>query len=188
LIGDKGDDKLTGGIGIDTAQYSSTWGNYKTSLANKVFTITDNRNNGDGSDSLTGIERLKFTDKSIAIDLDGIAGITAKVIAAVLGTSSVKNPTYVGIGLSYADKGMSYSELGAFALSAVGATTNDAIVTTLFRNVVGFIPSAADKAPFINMLENGTKPGDLVVLAADSSFIAVQLAGILNNGLEFIPT
>jgi serralysin len=187
LIGDKGDDQLNGGNGIDTAQYSSTWGNYKTSILNNIFSITDKRSNSDGSDSLSGVERLKFTDKSIAIDLDGNAGITAKVIGAVLGTSSVKNPTYVGIGLSYTDKGMSYSDLGAFALSAVGATTNDAIVTTLFRNVVGFIPSAADKAPFINMLENGTKPGDLVVLAADSSFLAVQLAGVLNNGLEFIP-
>ena len=187
LIGDKGDDQLNGGNGIDTAQYSSTWGNYKTSSLNNVFSVTDKRSNGDGSDSLTSVERLKFTDKSIAIDLDGNAGITAKVIGAVLGTSSVKNPTYVGIGLSYMDKGMSYSDLGAFALSAVGATTNDVIVTTLFRNVVGFIPSAADKAPFINMLENGTKPGDLVVLAADSSFISVQLAGVLNNGLEYVP-
>jgi serralysin len=188
LIGDKGDDQLNGGNGIDTAQYSSTWSNFKTSILNNIFSVSDKRINGDGSDSLTGVERLKFTDKSIAIDLDGNAGITAKVIGAVLGTSSVKNPTYVGIGLSYTDKGMSYSDLGAFALSAVGATTNDAIVTTLFRNVVGFIPSAAEKAPFINMLENGTKPGDLVVLAADSSLLAVQLAGVLNNGLEFIPT
>ena len=189
LIGDQGDDQLNGGIGIDTAQFSSTWGNYKTSLINKAFSITDKRNGSDGTDSLTGIERLKFTDKSIAIDLDGNAGITAKVIGAVLGSSSVKNPAYVGIGLSYTDKGMSYSDLGALALSAVGATTNDAIVTTLWRNVVGFNPSTTDKAPFIKMLADGMKAGDLVVLAADTALNTtnIGLVGLIQTGIEYTP-
>jgi len=189
LIGDQGDDQLNGGTGIDTAQFSSTWGNYKTALINKAFSVTDKRSGSDGTDSLTGIERLKFTDKTIAIDLDGNAGITAKVIGAVLGSSSVKNPTYVGIGLSYTDKGMSYSDLGALALSAVGATTNDAIVTTLWRNVVGFNPSAAEKAPFIKMLADGMKAGDLVVLAADTALNTtnIGLVGLIQTGIEYTP-
>lgn len=189
LVGDQGDDQLNGGTGIDTAQFNSTWNNYKTSLANKVFSVTDKRSTSDGTDSLTGIERLKFTDKSIAIDLDENAGITVKVIGAVLGSSSVKNPTYVGIGLSYTDKGMSYSDLGALALSAVGATTNDAIVTTLWRNVVGFNPSTADKAPFVKMLADGMKAGDLVVLAADTSLNTtnIGLVGLIQTGIEYTP-
>ena len=189
LIGDQGDDQLNGGTGIDIVQFSSTWGNYKTSLANKVFSVTDKRSGSDGSDSLTGVERLKFTDKSIAIDLDGNAGITAKVIGAVLGSSSVKNPTYVGIGLSYTDKGMSYSDLGALALSAVGATTNDSIVSTLWRNVVGFNPSTTDKAPFVKMLADGMKAGDLVVLAADTALNTtnIGLVGLIQTGIEYTP-
>jgi hypothetical protein len=132
---------------------------------------------------------LKFTDKSIAIDLDGNAGITAKVIGAVLGSSSVKNPTYVGIGLSYSDKGMSYSDLGALALSAVGVTTNDAIVTTIWLNVIGSPASALDKAPFIKMLADGMKAGDLVALAADTSFNTtnINLVGLSQSGIEYLP-
>jgi serralysin len=189
LIGDQGDDQLNGGTGIDTAQFSSTWANYKTLSSNKVFTAVDQRSGKDGTDSLTGVERLKFTDKSIAIDLDGNAGITAKVIGAVLGSSSVKNPTYVGIGLSYTDKGMSYSDLGALALSAVGVNSNDAIVTTLWRNVVGFNPSTADKAPFVKMLADGMKAGDLVVLAADTAFNTsnIGLVGLVQTGIEYTP-
>lgn len=187
LIGGQGDDQLNGGTGIDTAQFSSSWVNYKTSLTDKVFSVTDKRSGSDGTDSLIGVERLKFTDKNIAIDLDGNAGITAKVIGAVLGSISVKNPIYVGIGLSYTDKGMSYSELGALALSAVGATTNDAIVTTLWRNVVGFNPSTADKAPFVKMLDDGMKAGDLVVLAADTSLNTtnIGLVGLIQTGIEY---
>jgi hypothetical protein len=156
-------------------------------MTNNIFIVTDQKSGNDGTDSLTGIERLKFTDKSIAIDLDGNAGITAKVIGAVLGSSSVKNPTYVGIGLSYTDKGMSYSALGALALSAVGATTNDAIVTTLWRNVVGFNPSTADKAPFVKMLADGMKAGDLVVLAADTALNTtnIGLVGLIQTGIEY---
>jgi hypothetical protein len=189
LFGGIGNDTIEGGDGIDTAQFSSSWNDYKTSLANKVFSVTDKRSSSDGTDSLTGIERLKFTDKSIAIDLDGNAGITAKVIGAVLGSSSVKNPTYVGIGLSYSDKGMSYSDLGALALSAVGVTTNDAIVTTIWRNVVGFNPSAAEKAPFVKMLADGMKAGDLVALAADTAFNTsnINLVGLAQTGIEYIP-
>jgi Ca2+-binding RTX toxin-like protein len=187
LNGGQGDDQINGGSDIDTAQLSSTWENYKTSMSNKIFTVTDKRSNSDGTDSFTGVERLKFTDKSIAIDLEGNAGITAKVIGAVLGSSSVKNPTYVGIGLSYTDKGMSYSDLGALALSAIGANTNDAIVTTLWRNVVGFNPSTADKAPFIKMLADGMKAGDLVVLAADTflNTTNIGLVGLIQTGIEY---
>jgi Ca2+-binding RTX toxin-like protein len=187
LNGGQGTDQLNGGTGIDTAQFNGAWGNYKTSMTNNIFIVTDQKSGNDGTDSLTGIERLKFTDKSIAIDLDGNAGITAKVIGAVLGSSSVKNPTYVGIGLSYTDKGMSYSALGALALSAVGATTNDAIVTTLWRNVVGFNPSTADKAPFVKMLADGMKAGDLVVLAADTALNTtnIGLVGLIQTGIEY---
>ena len=107
-----------------------------------------------------------------------------------MGKDAVKSSSIFGIGLSYADKGMTYSELGALALNAVGATTNDAIVSTLWRNVLGFNASAADKAPFVKMLTDGMKPGDLVVLAADTSFNTnnIGLVGLIQTGIEYTTT
>ena len=147
--------------------------------------ITQTR--GSSSAGFESIERFKFSDASLAFDEKGNAGIAAKVIGAVLGKNAVKNPTYVGIGLNYLDAGTSYSDLGLIALNAIGAKTNDAIVSTLWLNVVGVMASTADKAPFISMLENGMKPGDLVVLAAETSLLTVQLVGVFSNGLEYIP-
>ena len=189
FIGGSGDDQLNGGTGIDTAQFSGDQGNYTTSSAKGVFTVSDKRTNSDGLDILSAIERIKYSDKYFAIDLDSNAGITAKVIGAVLGKDAVKNPTIVGLGLSYADKGMSYSDLGALALSAVGARTNDAIVSTLWRNVVGFEASPETKAPFIKMLQDGLKPGDFVVMAADHilNTTNIGLVGLVQTGIEFIP-
>ena len=186
LRGNGGDDTIDGQEGIDTAVYGGRAAQATVQKNGAGLLVSGAY---DGSDVLLNIERLQFADKSIAMDLDGNAGVTAKVLGAVLGPSSVKNPTFVGIGLGYTDQGMSYSDLGALALSAVGATTHDAVVTTLWRNVVGSGPTEAEKAPFIAMLANGTKPGDLVVLAADTGLNTanIGLVGLAQTGLEFIP-
>lgn len=112
LLGGSGDDQLNGGTGIDTAQFTGARGSYITSSNKTTFTVSDKTTNNDGSDLLTGVERLKFSDKTVAIDLDGNAGITAKIIGAVFGKAALTNPTYVGIGLSYLDRNVSYSDLG----------------------------------------------------------------------------
>ena len=187
LVGGLGDDQLNGGIGIDTAEFAGSYANYSTSSSKSAFVVIDKRSNADGMDVLTNVERLKFSDKSVAIDLDGHAGIVVKVIGAVLGKDAVKNPGLVGIGLSYLDNELSYSDLGLLALNAVGATSNDAIVSKLWFNLVGSTASASDKAPYIKMLADGMKPGDLVVMAADLSLNTnnIGLVGLTQTGVEF---
>jgi serralysin len=187
MVGGQGDDQLLGGTGIDTAQYSGTYANYNFTSTINTFSVKDKRNASDGIDILTSVERLKFSDKSVAIDLDGNAGVVAKVIGAVLGSEAIKLPNVVGIGLRYVDNGMSYADLGLTALNALGAITPDAIVTSLWRNVVGFTPSATDKAPYLKMLAEGTKPGDLVVLAGDFYLNTnkIGLIGLSQTGIEF---
>ena len=187
LRGNRGDDILDGNTGIDTAVFSGSRASYELTIGTKIQVV--DKSGLEGTDNLTKIERLQFTDKSVAIDLDGNAGSTAKIIGAVLGNSALKNPTYVGIGLSFLDKGMSYSDLGALALNAVGVTTNDAIVSTLWLNVIGSPASALDKAPFIKMLADGMKAGDLVALASDTAFNTtnINLVGLAQTGIEYIP-
>lgn len=126
-------------------------------------------------------------DKRVALDLGGNAGIAAKIIGAVLGKEAVKNPTYVGIGLAYLDKGMSATELGALALNAVGATTHETVVTTLWKNVIGFSPSPDQMLPYIKILEDGMGPGDLAVLASETSYNStnIDIVGLAMNGLEY---
>jgi len=188
ISGGGGNDTINGGSGIDTAIFTGITKGYKISIGSLSVQITADTTT-DGIDTLSNIERLTFSDKSIAIDLNGNAGSTAKVIGAVLGKSQVQNPTYVGLGLSYLDKGMSYSDLGALALSAIGATTNDSVVSTLWKNVIGTEATTAIKAPYIKMLTDGMKVGDLVVLAADTSFNTanINIIGLAQTGIEYIP-
>lgn len=178
--------RIDGGLGLDNSSYSLPSSNYQ--LLNNSDGSRSVLGNGI-SDTLFNIERLKFIDKSIAIDINGNAGTTAKILGAVFGKTAVTNKHYVGIGLDLLDKGMSYETLAGLALSVAKASTNDEVVTTLWTNVVGSAPSAADKAPFIKMLEDGMTPGALAHLAADTSINAVNinLVGLTQTGLEYTP-
>ena len=137
----------------------------------------------------SNVERLVFSDAYLAIDLDGHAGAAVKILSTVFGKQSLTNKNYVGIGLHFLDNGWSFDNLAALALDAAGAKTNDQIVSLLFLNVVGSLPSSAEKAPFVSLLENGMTSGVLVQLAADSSLMNLKqlLVGIAQIGIEYIP-
>lgn len=69
IEGGGGNDAINGGTGIDTAVYSGTAASYTLSLSlNSTTTITDRTANRDGTDTLTNVERLQFTDTMLALD------------------------------------------------------------------------------------------------------------------------
>jgi hypothetical protein len=178
---------IDGGRGVDTSVYSGNSKEYQV-VPNSSGTWSVIQA-GSIADLLTNVERLKFTDKSIALDTNGNAGTTAKILGAVFGKESLSNKNYVGIGLYFLDSGWTYDNLAELALDAAGAKTNDQIVSLLWTNVIGTKPTAADKAPFISLLENGMTAGALAHLAADSSFNVtnINLVGLAQGGIAFIP-
>ena len=186
--GQPGTDLIDGGLGTDTVVFSGPLRQYTVNKSGNRYIVSE-PTGSDDTDYLTNIERLKFSDKSIAIDLDGNAGTTAKILGAVFGKESVSNKSYVGIGLSFLDAGWTYDNLAGLALDAAGAKTNDQIVSLLWTNVIGSKPTAADKQPFIALLENGMSSGALAHLAADTSLNAtnINLVGLTQTGIEYIP-
>jgi hypothetical protein len=196
MFGNDGNDKVIakdavtnnfyGGAGLNNIVYPKASTEYAiTYKSATVLNVLPSK--ATTADYLQNVQRLNFTDKSIAYDTTANAGTVAKVLGAVFGKTAVTNKTFVGIGLSYVDKGMSYSDLATLALNAAGSTTPDQIVTTLWTNVIGSAPSATDKAPYIQMLASGTKVGDLAVLAADTSFNTtnINLTGLAQTGIEY---
>ena len=186
--GQPGTDLIDGGLGTDTVVYSGPLEQYTVNKSGSRYIVSE-PTGSDGTDYLTNIERLKFKDKFIAIDLDGNAGTTAKILGAVFGKDAVNNKNYVGIGLNFLDTGWTYDNLAGLALDAAGAKTNDQIVSLLWTNVIGTKPTAADKQPFIALLDNGMSAGALAHLAADTSFNTtnINLVGLAQTGIEYIP-
>jgi hypothetical protein len=140
-------------------------------------------------DYLVDIDRVLFKDTSMALDITGNAGATAKILGAVFGKDSLSNKQYVGIGLSLLDAGMSKNTLSSLAVDAANLKTNDQIVSTLWKNVIGTTASTADKAPYVKLLDDGMTPGTLAWLAADTTFnkVNINLVGLAQTGIEYIP-
>ncbi len=76
FYGGTGNDTLTGGGGADTAYFSGNYGQYRVTRSKDMVLVTG----PDGSDSLTGIEKLEFAD--------GTAVDTAKLVDT-MATASV---------------------------------------------------------------------------------------------------
>ncbi|MBE2202671.1 MAG: hypothetical protein IAE79_28930 [Anaerolinea sp.] len=190
LLGYAGDDTVDGGSGIDTAVYRGNLANYTLTKGAGGYTVRDNSVT-DGTDTLTNVERLQFANAKLAIDLEGNAGTTAKILAAVFGAPSVANKEYVGIGLNLLDGGMSYENLMQLAINVkLGANaTNTEVVNLLYTNLVGTPPGVADLAYFRDMLDQGVfTQASLGVIAAETSLNQgnVDLVGLSLTGIEFI--
>lgn len=179
---------IDGGPGINTAVYLSYYADYNFAVDSKHVLTVSTTVTAEGPDELHNVQRLQFKDKQIAFDLHDNAGITVKILGAVFGKDALLNKNYVGIGLHFLDQGITYDQLAGLALEAAGAKTYDQIVSLLWKNVMGNLPSATDKAPFITLLENGMTPGALGHLAADTSINCnnVNLVGLIQTGIEYI--
>ena len=186
LTGNAGNDSIDGSTGIDTAIYGNSLSEFILTKGTDSWAITKS----DESDSLVNIERLQFTDTNVALDLDGNAGKTAKLLGAILGAEGVSNKVYVGAGLYFLDGGMTYEELMQAALDVVlGANASSlSVVDLIWTNIVG-PPTPADNLPqYSALIDNGTyTAAELAVAAADHSLNTtnIDLVGLSQTGLEY---
>lgn len=193
LTGFEGDDVLNGKEDIDTVNYRSYFADYdRNRHADGTWTIKHDNGRSDGTDTLSNIERINFADISLALDLDGNAGLTAKTLGAVFGKESLSNKTFAGIGLSLLDSGMSYEALMQLAIHAAlgdNATSHRAVVDLLYENVVGFAPTVADAAHFVGLLDSGVHSiASIGIMAADTPLneANIDLVGLSQTGLEYL--
>jgi hypothetical protein len=189
LTGGGGIDTLDGGAGIDTSAYTATRSSYTLTLG-ATTTVQDKRTAGlsDGTDSLKNIERLKFSDVSLALDLNGHAGQAVKLLGTVFGAATVANKQFVGVALSLLDNGMSYEHLATAALGVAGKTSNADVAALLWTNLFGAAPTDAQLASVVAIFDGGMSQGALTVLVADLGQTAnnINLVGLSQTGIEFI--
>ena len=190
LAGSSGNDNIDGLSGIDTVVYNDAYAQYMVSLNDPVVMVSDSLGNT-GIDTLTRVERLEFSDQSLALDLNGNAGKVARILGAVFGKNAVANVFYTGIGLQLLDDGMSYEELMQLALDTkLGTGFSDADEVRLFyRNLAGSQPSQADLDYWTGIIASGQyTQASLGILVAELELNAtnINLAGLEKTGLIFL--
>ncbi len=203
LLGAAGNDRLDGGEGIDSAYLSAARSAAVVSQAADGWTVSSPN---EGLDTLVQIERLRFSDIGLALDIDqggvagaGHAGEAAKAINALLGKAYVADRGIVGFVLDVLDQGMSYAELitlgvtnplfAQLAGAGNGPVSATQFVRHVYLNVVGTPADAASLAFYAGILNRGEMTqSELGLLAAETPInaVTVELAGLALNGLEFL--
>jgi len=96
MVGTDGADKMQltganiaidGGAGLDTLVVGGPRANYTLSKAAYGVVLNDNAGNG-GHDTLLNVERVQFSDSSVALDVDGSAGQLFRLYQAAFGRAA----------------------------------------------------------------------------------------------------
>ncbi len=183
-------DLLTGGAGTDTAVFSNARAAYTITKTATGWTVSSAT---DGTDTLTSIERLKFSDKTIALDTSGNAGQVYRVYQAAFD----RKPDLGGLGdwIYGMDKGMSLTDLASGFIASPefksfygqNPTTAE-LVNRLYQNV---LHRAAEKAGFdywVNQLDSGLQSKSQVLAGfSESPENQVQVIGVIQNGIDYTP-
>jgi subtilisin-like proprotein convertase family protein len=196
LEGGLGRDTLTGGAGIDTAVYEVRRAGVTLTRSTALDPTYMVRLSADDQDTLLSVERIRFADLSLALDLGGNAGITARMIGALFGPGRLGDEAFVGRWLARVDEGL--DARGAIAsalaspdfLSLAGSRSNTAFVNLVYKNVVGYAPDAAALSLFVGMLDRGEHTQvTLAELACNLDLTAarIDLTGLAATGLEYLP-
>jgi methionine-rich copper-binding protein CopC len=196
LAGGGGHDTLDGGDGVDTAVFDGNFSNFGLTKNSGGFSVVDVKGS-EGTDTLTSIERLHFSDKNIAFDLgDTQSAWKAVLVLGTLAPAAIKAPSTVGLFIDYFDAGHSPKELFQIALDAglvtsiAGSSSNEALVSMIYRNFTG---AEADKGTvdiLVSYLDGRNASYSQVdFLTGVSSFPINQehigLVGLQQNGIEY---
>jgi hypothetical protein len=176
---------IDGGAGIDTVVFGGTEASYGISHPSSGYLVW--------STELVKVERLQFAETKLALDMNGHAGTAVELIAALFGPSAVGVKGFVGAVLGLLDGGMGEEQLANLAIHTplfqqmAGSSSNTDFVRLVVHNLLGADPSQQLLNTLVGVLDNGTlTQASFAVIAADSSFNAVHLVGVMQNGVEFV--
>lgn len=185
--GGTGNDTLDGGAGLDTAVYSTRHGAYSLAAAGSGWSV----GGPDGSDSLTGIERLQFQDAHLGFDVDANAGQVYRLYKAAF----ARTPDLGGLGgwITSMDSGLTLEQVAnSFIASAEfqslygASSSNGQFITALYLNVMGRAPDAGGYSHWVTQLTSGVQTRAQVLVAFSESIENKSATAALSaNGILY---
>ena len=194
LFGITGNETIDGSAGTDILYLHDNRADFSVVKTTVGFTVTSLNS---GTDSLMNIERLQFSDKSLAVDM-GVSeagGKTALLLGACLGANGLSNQATVGAILGYFDGGYTLTDAATALVDAgivaqlAGGADNQHFVDWMALNLVDALPDASTEAVLIEFITSGqfTQATFLATLAAHQiNQDHIGLVGLQDNGMEFV--
>ncbi len=190
LNGRGGNDYLDGGAGLDIAFFSGTRDDHSLTKSGQDWIVSST---ADGTDTLKNIERLKFSDVTVALDVAGTAGQAYRIYQAAFNRA----PDAAGLGywISVMDSGATLNNIAqSFVDSpefkALYGTnpTNAQVVAKMYDNVLHRTPDQAGYDYWVGVLSRG-EASVAAVLATfgESPENVAALVGVVGDGFVFTP-
>ena len=201
IDGQGGNDTIDGGAGIDTALYAGPRLNYTLSKTSNGFSLADGTGAA-GIDTLQNVERLKFSNGAIALDVGAkeAGGEAQLLLGAVLGKDLLATKKLlIGTAISLFDQGFTMQQLagaimrldiwGGLANGGQASATNTQIAGYLLATVNKATPDPISLATAVTALntEMGSAQGNFLWHLAESvaNQTQVGLVGLATTGLDF---
>lgn len=200
----EGSDVFYGGTGTDTSVFNgkkasytiapyTVWDEYSQKANLPGFKVTD-KVGFDGSQQLHSVERLQFTDGTLAVDFQpGENGYkAAMLIGAAFGAQNVGAIFAPAVQLF--DQGKTTAEMAQLVVdlklieNTIGNTSNKAFVVEIFENVVGVKPDIFSEALLTNYLDTGAMSKAQLLAAAaglDALETQINLTGLQTTGVFY---
>jgi hypothetical protein len=194
ITGGAGNDAIDGGAGTDIARYSGARANYTITRTNTGFTVTD-KTGMDGTDTLSGVERVQFGDKTVALDVDG--GSIGGQVYRLYNAAFARTPDASGVGfwMSAMEKGTSLAAIAqGFInsdeyLKAYGTNlSNHDLVTKFYQNILHRDPEQGGLDFWTGVLDDKKAPlAEVLAAISESTENITATATIIGNGFEYTP-
>jgi serralysin len=184
--------KILGTEIVDKVILPVSSNNSDITIKNSVVTIKDNTGNL-GITTLNNIERLQFTNTTIALDIgkDQTAGSGYMLYKAAFN----RTPDVGGLGywISKMDAGVSYSSVAqSFVNSAEFKTafggsnpSVNTLVTKLYNNVLNRTPDAGGLAFWQDKLNTGWSTADVLGYFSTSGENVTNVTPLIANGIQY---
>ena len=184
-----GGNTVDGGAGTDTVVYTGNKTDYTVSVSGDTILVT----NGGVTDSLVGVERIKFADTLVAFDLYGNMGEAYRLYSAAYnrapdkaGLSFWTSQLDQGISVAtVAQKFVTSAEFQSIYGSVAGAST---LVNGFYTNVLGRAPDATGLAYWMGKLLSGMSAASALTAFADSAENIHKVEPVLLQGVALDPS
>ena len=189
LSGGAGNDSLSGGAGIDTVVFSGSRSSYNISKSSTGLTVSST---AEGVDTLADVERLKFADASVALDINGTAGQAYRVYQAAFNRTPDNGGLKYWIGLmdgGYTLAGVASGFIASDEFKTLYGSnpTNELFVSKLYDNVLHRTPDTGGYNYWVGLLN--TKKIDSIsafINFSESPENQAGVIGVIQNGIDLL--
>jgi hypothetical protein len=182
---------MDGGGGLDTVEYSAARAANTIQKQGDGYVVKD----ATGADTLTGIERIRFSDGMVALDVgsDGIAGQAYRLYQAAF--NRIPDSAGLGYWIGVMDRGASLLDVanefvGSTEFKALyGAQPGNAdILGRYYHNVLHRDADTAGFQYWLDVLDRHvTSAAEVLASFSQSQENQAALVGVIGNGISYTP-